>query len=398
MVRVRQIAVLCPGSWEPYRQFVQGVTDYTAGRKDCALNISPDASQLTLPNLKGWPGDGVIAPLQTKAELHLAESLGIPVVNISGALRHSSLPRVTYDNAAIGRLAAEHLLESGLSRFAFYGLRGPWFSQERKRGFIARVRQAGAEVSVLDCTPGYSTLHPWEYWAQPLEEWLKTLKPPVGLMAVHDMRASLVVGACMRLGLRVPDDVAVLGVDNEEITCQFCPVPLSSVARNERLVGFEAAALLNRLMTKARTAQKEIFIPPDRVVKRRSTDLVAVDDQRLAAVVRYIREHIGEEFGVDYLIRVMGVSRSWLEHHCRKTFRCTPLEYLSRARVQRAKELLAGRDGLPIEQIARQCGFSGSRQFCTVFRRIAGATPSAYRQSHSQNPSVPSTVSVAAKM
>lgn len=384
MAPVRQIAVLCPSSWEPYRQLIVGVTDFVAERRDCELNISPDATELSLANLKGWPGDGVIAPLHTTAELRLARSLKVPVVNISGALRKSSLPRVTYDNAAIGRFAAEHLLQTGARHFAYYGLRGFWFSHERKRGFMASIHEAGGQVSVLDTQPGYASFHTWDYWAQPLEQWLKKLHLPVGLMAVHDLRASLVVTSCLRLGLRVPDDVAVIGVDNEEIACRFCPVPLSSVARNERQTGYEAAALLYRLMTGEPSLVGDILVPPDRVVKRRSTDLATVENQQLAEVIQYIREHLGEEFGVKGLMRVTPNSRRWLERQFHETFRCSPSEYILRLRVERAKELLTDGKDIAIGRIARECGFSGSRQFAAIFRRLVGTTPTAYRRQHIQ--------------
>jgi LacI family transcriptional regulator len=193
-----------------------------------------------------------------------------------------------------------------------------------------------------------------------------------------------VVGACARLGLRVPDDVAVLGVDNDDFTCQFCSVPLSSVARNEWRVGYEAAAVLDRWMAKGRMPQAEVLIPPDHVVKRRSTDLVAVDNRHLAEVVCYVRAHLGERFGVKRLARVASFSRRWLERHFQEAFHCSPAEYISRLRVERAKELLAGTERLKIGQIARECGFSGARQFGTIFRRVAGVSPSSYRRQRTE--------------
>jgi len=202
------------------------------------------------------------AEVTTKAEVRAAGALTVPVVNISGALRDPGLPRVMVDHLELGRMAAEHLLERGFRRFGYYGLHKVWYSELRGRGFTERVILAGAECRELETISSIGRRRPWHGWLDELTGWLKELAPPVGLFAVHDYRARMVVDACYRAGLRVPDDVAVIGVNNDEITCEFCEPPLSSVSRNGRQVGCQAAALLDRLMSGRRPPRQEMLVVP----------------------------------------------------------------------------------------------------------------------------------------
>ena len=163
-------------------------------------------------------------------------------------MRDTGMPSVNADQRAIGRAAAEHLLECGFRRFAYYGLKNTWYSDERRDAFIERIAEAGAKCSVLDVPNSVSRRQPWHLWLAKLERWLRTLKYPVGMLAVHDPRASLAVNTCLSLGLQVPDDVGVVGIENNEIVCEFARVKLSSVPVDNRRMGFEAAAMLDRIM------------------------------------------------------------------------------------------------------------------------------------------------------
>lgn len=382
----RHVALMFPMGQAYHARLLRGITDYALEDGGWTLSVNSETIPMPMRSLKGWPGHGVIAPLTTGSELQVARTLGLPVVNLSGSLRQTDLPRVMVDHEAVGRLAAEHLLERGFRRFAYYGLKGAWFSNLRGRGFTERIEQAGGEVSVLETAYGSNARHPWHHYAEPLERWLDTFEPPVGLMAADDHRAAMAVEAGLRVRLNVPGDVAVVGVYNNEVTCEFCQVPLSSVSVPGRKVGYEAAALLDRLMAGKRPPKHDVLIAPDGVVQRRSTDVVTAEDPHVATVVHFIREHIGEEFGVEALERLVPVSRRWLERRFRHCFDCTPHEYICRTRVERAKQLLAGSDKLSMRQIAQTCGFSEPRRLRLVFQRITGTTPAEYRRLGSSRP------------
>ncbi len=382
--RKKKIAVLFATAHQAYVQMLKGIEDYARQMPTWTLNVNPEPFiNLAAPSLDGWNGHGVIMRLMTKADVQTAKSLGLPVVNIGGVVRDTGMPSVNADQHAIGRSAAEHLLECGFRRFAYYGLKNTWYSEQRRDSFMERIAAAGCKCSVLEVPNSVSRRQPWHIWLARLERWLKTLKPPVGMMAVHDVRASLAVNSCLNLGLRVPEDIGIVGVENNEIVCEFAQVRLSSVPTNNRQIGFEAAALLNSLMIGEPEPPDTLLVQPKEVVRRDSTDIIAVEEPHVAAAARYIREHLQEDFSIDELKKITGISRRGFERLFKDSLGCTPLQYINRARVGLAKELLVDPAQLPMKQISRACGFSGTQHFRLVFQRIAGMSPADYRQANS---------------
>jgi LacI family transcriptional regulator len=381
MKRTKRVALLFPATRTCEAQLVRGVTDYASEHARWTLDGNPEIFDISVRTLAGWAGDGMLAFLRTETQLRAAQSLGVPVVNLSGSLCHSAVPRVMIDHETAGRLAAEHFLDRGFRRGAYFGLQDVWYSAQRCRGFVERIRQAGGECSVLETSSGVGARHPWYHWMKLLERWLRKLKTPVGLMAAHDYRARVALDACLRLGLRVPQDVALMGVDNDEIACEFSPVPLSSVARDSWREGFEAAALLDRLMQAKQPPKGDVLIPPKGVVARLSTSVDAIENPYVAAAVRLIRERLAESFGVEMLEKHMDISRRYLYRLFDRFLGCTPSHYINRARVARAQELLARPDKLSLHHIAQACGFSETRRLRVVFQRITGMTLAEYRRS-----------------
>lgn len=379
----KRVMILLPVSDPLQAPLLRGIAGY-ARTKKWVLQVNPELPTLGVSHLIGWPGDGVITLLRTEAEVSAAKALQIPVVNLSGALRSTGLPRVMADQEAMGRLAAEHLLERGFQRFGYYGLRDMWYSQQRKLGFMTRLAEDGHDCSVLESTIRFSARNPWYRWIEVLEPWLRKLSPPVGVLAVHDYRGAVVIDTCLSLGLRVPTDVAVIGVGNDLVTCDFAAVPLSSVPRDSQEIGRQAAALLDRLMAGQPPPEEDVLVAPGSVVKRRSTDVLAVEDPEVAAAIHFVHEHIQERFLTRALLGAVSISRRALDIRFKKCLGCTPQEYIWRARVEQAKSLLAGGDQRKLHQVARACGFSGVRHFREVFRRITGMMPTEYRRLHLQ--------------
>ncbi len=375
----KKVLVVHPVGDPQQMPFLRGISDY-AGQRGWILQINPELFSPALRDLVGWPGDGVIAALRTKEEVADARSLQLPVVNLAGAIRDTGLPRVMVDQEAMGRLAAEHFMSCGLTRFAYCGERDVWYSQQRRDGFMNRLAEEGLECSVFEWGTHFGRRNPWYAWMEPTEAWLKSLRPPVGLLAVHDYAATILVDACLRLGLRVPEEVAVMGVGNDTITCEFCAVPLSSIARSNREVGYESAALLDRLMAGEAWPQQDLLVPPEGVVKRRSTDVVAVEDPQIAAAVRYIHEHLSARLSVETLGETLCISHRSLDLRFKKCLGCTPRDYIWRTRVERSKRLLAGDARAKLHQVAKACGFTGARHLRAVFQRVTGLTPAQFRR------------------
>jgi LacI family transcriptional regulator len=385
-MRRRRIALAYPMTVPWMALFMRGAAEYAQQHGDWTFTASPPtltgAGEFAhnVYSLKGWPCDGVFAAIDNAAEARAAKELRIPVVNLAGTVRRCSVPRVMVDHEVIGRLAAEHLLERGLRRLAVFGLCGPWYARQRRLGFVRRAEEAGVPCDVFEMPVPTNARTPWQQRVAPLERWLQSLKPPVGLLAIHDYRARVAVDECLRLGLNVPHDVAVIGVDNDPTVCEFCKPTLSSVSRSAWRVGYEAAALLDRLMAGKNPPEHDILIPPDGVVARQSTDTVAVDDRHVAAAVHFMRDHLGDAFGIERVMRHSSISRRQLELRFRRVLRCTPHDYLCRTRVERARELLAARQRMKMRNIAAACGFTSVERLRIVFRRFVGLTPADYRR------------------
>jgi len=383
--RARHVALAYPVSVPWMALFVRGVTDYGQQHGGWSLTASPPAlswageQMLTLDSLRGWPGDGVIAALACPDEILAAKRLGKPLVNMSATLNETGFPRVMPDHAGMGRLAAEHLLDRGLRRLAYYGVEGLWFSQQRGGGFVERARQAGVSCDVLEAPRNPDAQQTWQQRLAPLTRWLQRLQPPVGLLAIQDYRARMVVDECGRLGLRVPHDVAVIGMDDDPTVCEFCTPTLSSVSRNGWRLGYETAALLDRLMDGRSPPAEDIVVPSDGVVVRQSTDTIAVDDRHVAAAVHFIHDHAAEPFGVERVVRATDISRRQLEVRFRRVLGCTLHDYICRERIERAKRLLAGHERIKLQQVAGACGFSTVERMRLVFKRFSGRTPLQYR-------------------
>ena len=375
----KQVAIAFPAMTHYERAF-RGVLDYGREHGGWTFMASPEAFTTPVQWLQGWPGDGAIVMLTSEADAKAARRIRLPMVNLTGILPKTPIPRVTVDNPAVGRMVAEHLGDCGFTRFAFYGLRDIWYSQLRLQGFQQAVESLGGRCAVYEAPSPLIARRAWQGETDKLDRWLQELPKPVGLMAVTDQRARMVVDTCLRLGFKVPDDVAVVGIDNDEMTCSWTDPPLSSVDCNSYQIGRHAAALLDQLMQGDDLPERELHIQPREVVQRRSSDVAAVEDPYVARAARYVRDHIAEPFGVEALVEHVEVSRRWLEQSFAKTLHCTPHEYICKMRVQAAKQMLVGHPDATLREVAVACGFHDARRFRLVFLRTEGITPIAYRK------------------
>jgi len=270
-------------------------------------------------------------------------------------------------------MAAEHLLSRGFEHFAFYGLKDIFFSRSCLDGFRTRIVRHSSACSVYEDASTFGVARPWQHDHEALAGWLKSLELPLGLMTSHDPRAVMVVQACRRIGLRVPEDVAVIGFNNDIQSCEFSDPPLTSVARPGEKIGFEAAALLNRLIHGEAPPAGDILFPPCGVVERTSTKTVAVgDNEVIGEAVRFIHKNLSQSIGVEEILKHIDVSRRWLEMAFKEKLHTSPHVYISQARVKKAKALLAEPRKLRLKQVAMDCGFSSTRQLSAIFGRFAG--------------------------
>lgn len=380
MAKTRQVALLLAAGWEGSERLRRGVIDYVRRHARWTIITVPETFGASVRSLAGWDGDGVIANVRRRRDVQAVGALGIPVVAMSGALEEGLLPRVLTDNEVIGRLGAEHLLDCGFRRTAFFGRRGAYDISLRRKAFVDRCRAAGAVCETFDAPSIFARWSDWSRAGAALDGFLAGLQPPVGILACDDLRARMVLDSCRRVGFRIPDDVAVLGVDNNELICEFADPPLSSVARADRQMGYESAALLDRLMAGKPAPSGDILLPPPGVAQRRSTDVLAIEDPHVSAAVTLIRERAGEPFGVEAVMRQASVSRRWLEQKFKDLVGCTIYQYICRTRVEHAKDLLtAPGKKMLLQDVARACGFPSAKRFRLVFTRLTGQSPAQYR-------------------
>lgn len=317
---------------------------------------------------------GIVAAIHSEATERRFAALGIPVVNVSNAILRPRLPVVTQDDAAVGRLAAEHLKACGCRVFGFWGQRGASYSEERLAGF----RSALAD--------GVVAVEEWAGGAEPsaatyarMKAWLAERPGPLGVFAVLDTYALALMRAAREQGRRVPEDVAVLGAGDEDFLVEFESVPLSSVRLPARQIGHEAAALLDRMMTRGRCEAKGVRLAGAEIVARRSTDVIYAEDEAVGRAVRFIREQAAGNPYVGDVAKAAGVSVVALQTRFRAALGRTVLEEIQRVRVGRAQGLLAGSE-LPMSVVAERCGFPNSQRFSVLFRQVTKQSPREYRR------------------
>lgn len=334
--------------------------------------------------LKNWEGDGIISRLENCDVVSVIQRLKVPAVYLRRVEDSRGMPTILTDNAAVSRLCFEHLKERGFRQFAFCGFEGADYSDERREAFVELVRQSDLPCQVYADGHPTTRLDTAQYEGLGLKDggsvanWIKKLHKPVGVMACNDMRAQQVLDACGATGLMTPEEVAVVGVDNDEVLCNLSDPPLSSVVPDTERIGYEASELLARMMAGKPASGDEILVPPRGLVVRHSTEVLAMENRQIAAAARFISEHACEGIDVQDVLRAVPMSRSSLDRQFIKTLGRSPREEILRVRLVRVKQLLAETD-FSLRVIAEKVGFDHVEHLSRIFKNQTGVTPAAFR-------------------
>lgn len=380
-----RVAIIADTSQAYDREIVAGAAQYVREASDWELYFEEPAGD-RVPDVATWQGSGAIVSAGDAAIAPRIRAAGIPVVIVGGTPTaddlEAGIPRVTTDNARIAALAAEHLLDRGLHSFGFYAppaAPGLAWSELRRRAFVERLAAAGRDCAVLIATHSVSS---WSRLQEELTAWLAGRPRPLGVMACDDRHARHLLEACRSAGLRVPHDVAVIGVDDDELVCELSTPPLTSIAQATRRIGYEAARLLETLMRPPRRDEPapplHTVIPPLRVVTRGSTDTVAVDDSLIAWAVATIRERACQGLNAQELAKLAGVSRWMIERRFRSLIGHSIHDDIARIRLAEAERLVRTTQ-LPMREVAARSGFHSVSYLTTAFRRKIGTTPALLR-------------------
>ena len=343
---------------------------------------------------RGWSGDGALVTLRGNAETNrFVRSLandGIPVVDLTFNHPEIALPRVSGDHEAFGRLARQHYESLNFRHFAWFSTEWSHVHELRFCGYAAETKAKRTENGerktdkwVLEDMVGNDEIDNWPLFLKEIGKRLKDAEKPLGVLTYDDADAAKLLSAALEGGLRIPEDVAIMGIGNDKVICENQAVPLSSVDHDLDQNGYEGARLLDKLMKERGTAKCEkgpapILIPPRGIVVRKSTDTLAAEDPLLSAALREIARRLSTSFGVSDVAAALKVSRTQLDKLFAEKFSRSVGREIARQRIEKAKKLLSGTDK-PMKEIASLCGFCNAGYFTNAFRSATGVTPKAWR-------------------
>ncbi len=349
---------------------------------------------------KDWNPDGIICQIYDDRLAKVYRETKKPVVELFESRSKSEFPRILPDDIATGALAARHFLERGFRHFAYFG--APWmlWSREREVGFHNEIERAfnsrdaagrgdtsrsftfSSFDSGMKSDPAFGRSR--DRRAAEMADWIRSLPRPLALFAANDLWGFELLQAVRESGLQVPEDVAVLGVDDEALLCEIAHPPLSSIRIGAEQIGRLAVGVLDQLLHKNRPQANIPRVEPLEVVTRQSTDVLAVDDPDVATALRHIRQNAVKGLSVKQLLEEVPVNRRTLERRFVSVLGHTPLEEIRRVRMERAKALL--QTDLPIYEVASQSGFTTPEYMATSFLEVVGMTPTAYRRQFTPRP------------
>ncbi len=382
----RSVALLVETSNGYSRGLLEGIIAYTKQRANWSIYLSEQERGAMPPQwLDDWKGDGIIARIETEKIGNRLKSFGLPIVDLSATRHLPNAPWADTDDQSIARLAFEHFKERGFRHFAFCGDPGFAWSVARCECFKQLTKQAGIDFFEHEAIARYDLKYSWHREKKRLAVWLQSLPRPTAIMACYDFKAQEVLDVCRELQIAVPEEIAVLGVDNDQLLCELAEPPLSSIVPDTKKTGFDAAQLLDRMMDGQTVATDQpLLTKPLGIHVRASTDILAIEDREIASALRFIRLHANENIRVTDILKEIPLSRRVFEARFRKALGRTPHDEIQRIRIQRVKELLQSTD-LSIGQIALRTGFEHAEYLAAAFKRETNYSPSDFRKAHTVN-------------
>ncbi|MFA5292130.1 MAG: substrate-binding domain-containing protein [Phycisphaerae bacterium] len=367
---------------EPLGEYLQGllrgIAQYSNSNGPWVFYREPGKHEGTLPQLNPEEADGVIAKIANTAGARKKLPRTVPVILIGYREIIPEMPQIFGDTEAIGKVAAEYFLNKGFRNFAFCGFDEFHWSRERGKSFKLFLENKGYKVHLYRNLKG-AMRKSWQLEQQDLAKWLRTLPKPVAILACNDDRGQHLISACKLGKMRIPDEISVLGVDNDKFVCSLTYPPLSSIALGTERAGYEAAQLLAKMMQMKKFINSSIMVRPTHVITRQSTDIIAAEDTLLSEAINYIQKHSNMDISVDDVAGEVMVSRRSLERKFRRQLNKSIYDEIRRIRVNRIISMLLETD-LTIAQIGLAMGFKDITHTGRYFKEETGLSPLAYRR------------------
>ncbi|QDV06038.1 Xylose operon regulatory protein [Planctomycetes bacterium Poly30] len=368
-----RVALLVESSNAYGRGLLRGMASYVRAHGSWSIQLPEMGRGGPVPDwLADWEGDGIIARIEHEEIAEAVRAKNVPTIDLSAGRLLPELPWIEVDEAAVAKVAVDHLCGRGLEHLAFCGDQRFRWSVLRGNAFEAEASKRARSLALFHAPPVDDRV-------TALAEWLSKLPRPLGVFACFDRVGRELLDACRMAGLLVPEEVAVLGTDDDELVCDLSDPPLSSITLNPHGTGFLAAELLGRQMAGESVSTEGHFIPPLGLVQRRSTDVLAIEDPVLARALHFIHHHACDGIRVEDVLRAASVSRRVLESRFKERLDRSPHQEILRARIERIRALLLETD-LTIAEIARRTSFQHVEYMTVAFKRALGCTPTAYRQ------------------
>src|SRR3954471_7824458 len=386
---VPRVGLLVETQVGPGRDSLRGIARYVRESGPWALHLEA-RPQIFIEGwepkwMQKWKGQGIIARLDTRSTLAAVKRTGVPAVDVLGDMKDRPFPVVHVDDTAVARLAAEHLLERGFRNFGFVAHANERWSDNRLDAFANAVGEHGYECNVLQADDLHEIPEAWDTFIENAAEWIQAQPKPLGLMLCNDGVGPMITQACRQAGIAVPEEVAIVGVDNDEPICAICDPPLTSVDANHEEVGYQAAALLDRMMQGETASKEPLLLKPRNVVVRQSSAVSAIEDPIVSLAMSMIREHACNGLQARDVADRSPVSRSVLQRRFRAILGRSVHEEIVRVQLRKAEELLRDTD-LALRTVAEKAGFKHQEYMGAVFKSRLGMTPGQYRKRYQTAP------------
>lgn len=380
-----RVALLIQSSLEYGRGLLRGIGSYVQAHEPWVMfhrvGLLPDHLS---PQLRKWRPQGIIGQFESRQIMQQVRRLGLPSIDLFALHKSRDIPRFSVDHAAVSKMAADYFIELGYRNFAYCGFKGVYYSERRCSAFVDYIRKKRHSIEVFESTLPAAVFSVFDiesagqFDIDNIGRWLRSLPKPLAVMAGTDVRARHVLEACRLSGMKVPLEVSVMGVGNDEVLCNLADPPLTSVALRSERIGYDAAAMLDEMMHGKKPCSNEIYSGPLCIVSRQSTNSLAITDPQVHEALLYLRDHFARGVSIAELAHHVGISQSTLQRRFLQALGRSPRAELIRLQIGRVEEMLRDTD-LSLTRIAELTGFSYPECMMKLFKRKTGTTPSEFR-------------------
>lgn len=329
---------------------------------------------------KDWGADGIIGQLYNEMDIQKILDSKIPVIAQDFKERFKELPNITGSYREAGLMGASYFLQKGFKNFAFYGFNNIVWSRERAEGFEAKIQSVGSKVHYFEHRKSRST-DLWYFKSSSLSKWLLSLPKPIALMTCDDNQGLHITEACKQNKIRIPEEVAVLGVDNDEMLCELSDPPLSSIGLDIEKGGYDTAKLMEHMIKNGHDNHYDIFVKPTQIITRQSTDIYATNDDHIASTLKFIHKNIEKNLQVDEVVKQVPLSRRTLEKRFLHITGYPIYKYIFNLRIEKFTQKLLETDQT-IFEIAMDLGLTDSKNIARQFKQVKGCNPIEYRKQY----------------